>query len=112
MTINEYQKAAMRTVNPVAAATSENLLLEGVMGINGEAGECIDLVKKQIFQGHDLDRGKLIEELGDVCWYIAIAAQALDVPLDLILQRNIHKLKKRYPEGFEAEKSLHRESEE
>lgn len=109
MEINEYQKAAMRTVSPVAAVTDENLLLEGVMGMNGEAGECIDLVKKNIFQGHDLDREKLIEELGDVCWYVATTAEALGVPLEYVLQRNVDKLRGRYPEGFEVDKSVHRE---
>lgn len=108
MTINEYQKAAMRTASGVAAATSENLLLNGVMGLNGEAGECIDLVKKHYFQGHELDKDKMIGELGDVCWYLAISAEALGVTLEEVMQRNVDKLMKRYPEGFEVERSLHR----
>lgn len=108
MTINEYQKAAMRTASGVTAATKENLLLNGVMGLNGEAGECIDAVKKWIFQGHELDKEKLVKELGDVCWYLAISAEALGVPLEEVMQRNVDKLMERYPEGFDPEKSLHR----
>jgi NTP pyrophosphatase (non-canonical NTP hydrolase) len=112
MTINEYQKAAMRTASGVATATKDNLLLNGVMGMNGEAGECIDMVKKHFFQGHTLDREKLVKELGDVCWYVAITAEALGVSLEEVMQKNVDKLMKRYPDGFDPEKSVHREPEE
>ena len=108
MTINEYQKAAMRTASGVCAATPENLLLNGVMGLNGEAGECIDIIKKYFFQGHNLDKDKLVKELGDVCWYLAISAEALGVTLEEVMQRNVDKLLERYPEGFDPDKSLHR----
>lgn len=108
MTINEYQKAAMRTASGVGNATPENLLLNGVMGLNGEAGECIDIVKKYFFQGHNLDKDKLVKELGDVCWYLAISAEALGVTLEEVMQRNVDKLLERYPEGFDPEKSVHR----
>ena len=111
MTINEYQKAAMRTASGVTAATKENLLLNGVMGLNGEAGECIDAVKKWMFQGHGLDKEKLVKELGDVCWYLAISAEALGVSLEEVMQKNIDKLWERYPEGFEVDKSVHRQPE-
>lgn len=108
MTINEYQKAAMRTASGVCNATPKNLLLNGVIGLNGEAGECIDMVKKHLFQGHDLDKDKLVKELGDVCWYLAISAEALGVTLEEVMQGNIDKLLKRYPDGFDPEKSAHR----
>lgn len=108
MTINEYQKAAMRTASGVCAKTKENLLLNGVMGLNGEAGECIDIVKKYFFQGHDMDKDKLVKELGDVCWYLAISAEALGVTLEEVMQRNVDKLLERYPDGFDPEKSVHR----
>lgn len=109
MTAREYQELCMRTASGVSAATPENLLLQGVMGINGEAGEAIDIVKKSLFQGHELDRAHLIEELGDVMWYVATAAKALGVPLDVIMELNISKLRDRYPEGFDSERSTHRE---
>ena len=54
MTINEYQKEALRTAQ-TDKLNPEERLLNGVMGLNGEAGEAIDIVKKHIFQGHDLD---------------------------------------------------------
>ena len=84
------------------------MLLNGVMGLCGEAGECIDLVKKHLHQGHELDRSKLCKELGDVAWYLAEAAYALDVSLEEVLRMNLDKLKKRYPQGFDSEKSINR----
>jgi NTP pyrophosphatase (non-canonical NTP hydrolase) len=82
------------------------------MGLNGEAGECIDIVKKSLFQGHEIDREHLIEELGDTAWYIAVSCQALGVTLEDCLNRNIEKLKKRYPDGFKTKDSLARSSED
>ena len=107
MTINEYQKLAMTTLNP--ALDRKDVLINGVMGLCGESGEAIDIVKKWLAQGHELDKNRLAKELGDIAWYLAETAYALDIPLEDILQANIDKLKKRYPEGFETERSLHRE---
>ena len=104
MTINEYQTLAMRTLNP--ALSKKDVLINGVMGLCGESGEAIDIVKKHLAQGHTLDRESLIKELGDVAWYLAETAYALDVPLEDVLQRNIDKLNARYPQGFETEKSV------
>lgn len=50
MTLNEYQTEAMRTASRTATAHEDNLLLNGVMGLNGEAGEAIDMVKKMLFK--------------------------------------------------------------
>ena len=107
MTINEYQKLAMTTLNP--ALSKKDVLINGVMGLCGESGEVIDIVKKHLAQGHELDREKLVKELGDVAWYLAETAYALDVPLEDVLQRNIDKLRARYPEGFDKERSINRE---
>ncbi|MBS6196614.1 MAG: nucleoside triphosphate pyrophosphohydrolase family protein [Clostridiales bacterium] len=106
MTINEYQKLAMATLNP--GLDRKDVLINSVMGLCGEAGEAIDIVKKWLAQGHELDRAHLAEELGDVAWYLAEAAMALELPLEEVLQGNIDKLKRRYPEGFAVEKSLNR----
>ena len=85
------------------------MLINGVMGLCGESGEAIDLVKKWLSQGHELDRDKLIGEIGDVAWYIAEIATALGVTLQDVLERNIDKLKRRYPEGFDYARSINRE---
>lgn len=107
MTINEYQKLAMVTANK--NLSDKEMLTNGVMGLCGEAGESIDLVKKHLFHGHELSREKLIEELGDVAWYLAETCTALNVDLESVLTNNIEKLKKRYPEGFDSYRSIHRE---
>ena len=108
MTINEYQKLAMTTLNP--ALSKKDVLINGVMGLCGEAGEAIDIVKKHLAQGHPLDREKLIKELGDIAWYLAETATALDVTLEEVLEGNIEKLRQRYPEGFDTSRSLHRDT--
>lgn len=106
MTINEYQKLAMTTLNP--ELSKRDILLNSVMGLCGESGEAIDLVKKHLMQGHEFDREKFAKELGDIAWYLAEAATAIDMDLENILQMNIDKLKRRYPEGFDPAKSIHR----
>lgn len=107
MKINEYQELAMRTLNQ--KLDKKDVLINGVMGLCGEAGEAIDIVKKHLAQGHELDKEKLIKELGDVAWYLAETAYALDIDLETVFKLNIEKLKRRYPEGFEKEKSINRD---
>lgn len=106
MTINEYQELAMRTLNP--ELSQKDILINSVMGLCGESGEAIDLVKKWLAQGHPLDKARLAQELGDVAWYLAEAATALELPLELILQKNIEKLAARYPQGFASQRSVQR----
>ena len=106
MNVNEYQSLAMTTLNP--ALSKKDVLINGVMGLCGESGEAIDIVKKHLAQGHDLDREALIKELGDIAWYLAETATALDVSLEEVFSRNIEKLKKRYPDGFDPERSANR----
>lgn len=107
MTINQYQKLAMKTLNPTLE--KKDVLINGVMGLCGESGEAIDIVKKWLAQGHELDKEKLAKELGDIAWYLAETATALDLQLEDIFASNIEKLRKRYPEGFAAERSINRE---
>ena len=90
MTINEYQQLAMTTLNK--EMTKKDMLINGVMGLCGESGEAIDIVKKHLAQGHELDREKLIKELGDIAWYLAEMATVLDTTLEEVLEKNIEKL--------------------
>ena len=106
MNANEYQRLAMTTLNP--DLSKKDVLINGVMGLCGESGEAIDIVKKHLAQGHPLDKEKLVKELGDIAWYLAETAYALDVLLSEVLRQNIEKLKQRYPEGFDSERSIHR----
>ena len=75
MTINEYQELAMTTLNP--ELSKRDVLINSVMGLCGESGEAIDIAKKWMAQGHELDKEHLAKELGDVAWYMAEAATAL-----------------------------------
>lgn len=109
MNADAYQQEAMSLLNP--ALTEKNVLMNALMGLCGESGEAIDLMKKHLYQGHELDRDKLIKELGDVAWYLAEAATGLGVSLSEIMQGNLDKLHARYPKGFSTERSQHRESE-
>ena len=106
MTPNEYQRLAMSTLNP--ALSRQDALINGVMGLCGESGEAIDIVKKHLHQGHPLDKDALVKELGDIAWYLAETATALDISLEEVLTRNIEKLRKRYPEGFSTQRSQNR----
>ena len=109
MTIKEYQILAMTTLNP--ALSKRDVLINSVMGLCGESGEAIDIVKKWMAQGHELDKEHLAEELGDIAWYLAEAATALELSLEDIMLANLDKLKKRYPNGFNSENPLVRRQE-
>lgn len=108
MTINDYQKMCLRTEPPAAKISNATRLENGLMGLNGEAGEAIDILKKYLFQGHELDCEHLAKELGDVAWYLAVSADALGYDLETIFQMNVDKLKARYPDGFDTNLSQHR----
>lgn len=103
---NKYQELAMRTSRP--EATQEQDLINGCLGLSGETGEVCDIVKKCMFQGHELERERIADELGDVLWYIALTAKGIGYSLNSIMEYNINKLKKRYPDGFEEERSINR----
>ena len=108
MTINEYQKEALRTASGMNYE-NHGLLENAALGLCGEGGEVADLVKKALFQGHKLDKEHLAKELGDAAWYVAVGAHAIGYDLETVLRTNVVKLRERYPDGFEAERSLHRE---
>ena len=109
MRVDDFQQEAMTLLNP--ALTEKDVLMNALMGLCGESGEAIDVMKKHLFQGHPLDRAKLLKELGDVAWYLAEAATGLGVPLSEILQGNLDKLHARYPQGFDTKRSQNRETE-
>lgn len=105
MDLNEYQQLALRTARDL---TPDDRLLNAALGLAGEAGEFADSVKKIRFHGHALDQSELIKEVGDLLWYAALAANALGVPLSEVAERNITKLRQRYPEGFSEQASRDR----
>lgn len=128
MTGSEYQKLAMRTND---GKGSERLykklftgkvedfhitkdlndmggVLNGCLGLSGEAGEVLDMVKKWVFHEKELDKEHLKKEIGDVMWYVAMLCENFGFDLDEILQMNVDKLMARYPEGFDTDKANNR----
>ena len=102
-----YQSLAMRTCRHTPR--SQQCLIEGALGLNGEAGEVAEVVKKAVFGGHPMDKEKLAIELGDVLWYVAETAYGLGISLEEIMVMNIKKLEARYPAGeFRTKDSLAR----
>ena len=106
MTGTEYQRLAMRTNKP--EATQEQNLINGCLGLAGEGVKVCDIGKKYMCQGDNLETQKSVGELSDVLGYVALTAQGIGCNLDSIMEHNINKLKKRYPNGFEAERSINR----
>lgn len=106
MHVTEYQRDAGRTMN-VDLKHAERLSML-CMGLSGESGELIDLLKKHIFHGHPLDEEKVGKELGDIAWYWANMCTELGFSASAVLEANIEKLKMRYPQGFSQEDSIAR----
>ena len=104
--INRYQQEALRTINPELSPKDQ--IINGLMGLCGESGEAIDIFKKHLFQGHELDTEHLIKELGDVAWYLAVTSYFLGYNLDDVMATNLKKLRERYPEKFDYELSITR----
>jgi NTP pyrophosphatase (non-canonical NTP hydrolase) len=106
-----YQQLAKRTLieRPEQPLTDEETMkVWNALGVAGEAGELCDLVKKGIFHRHGIDVDKLKKEIGDVCWYLAGLATQFDLDFGEILESNIEKLKRRYPNGFSSDDSKKR----
>jgi|TARA_E500000305_G_C3971195_1_gene212008 NTP pyrophosphatase (non-canonical NTP hydrolase) len=100
MNFNEFQQECTRTANPNINWEQANL--NWALGIAGEAGEYCELIKKHTFHGKkplNLDAAK--KELGDVLFYVAMAAKNLHLSLDEVAKANLQKLRARYPKGFE-----------
>lgn len=137
MTGNEYQALAMRTndgkstdrvISGVLTCDMEWLqgqgvvrdtegvdlggVLNGCLGLAGESGEVLDMVKKCVFHEKKMDKDHLKKELGDVMWYVAMLCESFGFDLDEILQMNVDKLKARYPEGFDPDKANNRKPED
>ena len=114
MDANEYQRLAGRTLieKPDAEYTDHEIMMVwNALKLCGEAGEIAEHVGKGVFHRHGLDKEHLIKELGDVLWYVAALCTRLDVTMSEVMERNIAKLLKRYPDGYRSERSINREDE-
>jgi NTP pyrophosphatase (non-canonical NTP hydrolase) len=99
-TFDDYQQAALRTLNP--SLDARDRLLDASAGLSEEAAEVLGLVRKQIFQGRQVDRDRLVEELGDVLWCLSVTAHTLGISMSEVAHRNQEKLAKRHPTGFKS----------
>lgn len=106
MQLDEYQALAARTLG--RDRTHEQQLANAALGLTGEAGEVAEVIKKHLFHATPLNSEVLVKELGDCLWYIAAFGTVLGLSLDDIAERNVEKLRKRYPEGFDTDRSRNR----
>ena len=107
MNFKEYQELAQRTANP--DLNKKEKLINAALGLSGEVGEVNDVIKKHLAQGHPLNVEKIIDEAGDVLWYLSELAEVMGTTLSDIAEGNIRKLSARYPEGFSSNRSMNRE---
>lgn len=101
-----YQKKAERTIQKEKWFNTN--VSNFCMGLAGETGEIVDYLKKVIYHKHNLDQEKIKEELGDLLWYVSALATTLRIDLNEVANKNIEKLKERYPDGFDVENSRNR----
>lgn len=106
MDITRFQGCVARTMNKNLGFGEA--LSNYSMGLAGEAGEVLEPLKKFLYHGHTLDKAKVSNELADVIWYVSALANTLEVDLGEALERNVEKLRARYPEGFSNADSINR----
>mgnify|MGYP003587126551 CR=1 FL=1 len=117
--VDSYQQDALRTK---AKMSEKECLLDCALGLSGESTEALEVsmqlavacgkiadeVKKCVYHDHSLEIEKLMKELGDICWYVAVLSDCYGYRMSEVLEGNIEKLKKRYPDGFDPERSKNR----
>ena len=106
MDIAEYTKEVRRTCS---IQNEKELLTLTALGIAGEAGEVVDIVKKVLYHAHELEISSLSKEVGDLLWYITLLCDTVGLTLDDVMQMNVEKLRKRYPDGFDPQRSQKRQ---
>ena len=106
MTFTEYQVAASRTID--TGMSFKDMEDHALHGMVSELGEIHGAYQK-VHQKHEIDVQHLKKEVGDLLWFIAEFCTACEWSMDEVASLNIQKLLERYPNGFEAERSLHRD---
>lgn len=105
LTVSAYQRLAARTINQ--NLMTEEMVLHALHGLSGEVGEIHSLYQKT-YQGHAMNMDDLKKEIGDVAWMLAELCTAYEWDMSEVLAMNIQKLRERYPDGFSADRSIHR----
>lgn len=112
--VQDYISGAIRTESPASAEVNARMArsvrgLHAAMGVATEAGELVDAFKKHIFYGKPLDKVNVVEEVGDLFWYLAILADDLGFTFEECMQANLKKLRLRYPEKYDDRLALERD---
>lgn len=107
LSLTDYQRRALTTAGPIKNNYDDRLAFIALT-IAGESGELSNKIKKILYHDHPVDPAQIIEELGDILWYLARAADLLGYDLAEIAQYNLDKLARRYPQGFSSEASINR----
>lgn len=109
MNFNEYTEFVISMMSDASMKDDDSKMLTAALGLAGEAGEFVDIIKKIKFQG--LDKSKnLIDELGDIMFYLTFAiSQVADTNIEHIMEENCKKLKKRYRDGFSVSEFAEKE---
>ncbi|MGK0388180.1 MAG: NTP pyrophosphatase (non-canonical NTP hydrolase) [Maribacter sp.] len=111
MKANEYQKLATRTLieEPDFDIAAKDVMISwNALGLAGEAGEVVDLVKKGIYHQQGIDKTAIKKELGDVLWYLSALCKQFDFTLEEVMQHNIDKLNARFPDGYSPERTRYK----
>jgi len=110
MDLRVYNSLALKTLNDLGGRKDN--LMHMAAGIGGEAGEVLDLVKKNFAYGKALDEDLIVEEVGDLIWYINGLLHFTGRSWEQVLERNVAKLSARYKGGgFDAENAINRDKE-
>ena len=104
--LDVFQEEALRSMR--SDLPYEAICSNMCMGLAGETGETVDIFKKHIYQGKDLDINDVIEEVGDILWYIANLCNVNKITMKECMESNVEKLRKRYPNGFSIKDALER----
>lgn len=105
MDANDYQILVERTMK---LQSPNEALSNYSMGLAGESGELIDLLKKHVYHDHPLNIDKVRNELGDIIWYVSAISSQLGIELNAVMNLNIAKLRARFPNGFSSADSIAR----
>lgn len=108
MTVDRYSEQAALFIDPKGSDIED--LLHGALGVAGEGGEVVDIIKKSWAYGKPLDRAHLIEEIGDSMWYFNLIIRTLGVTWGEVLAANVAKLSARYPDKrFSSSQAINRD---
>jgi len=106
MNTDEFERSVRRTMSDDNEGFRKKMNF--LLGLFGEYGEVVELIKKETFHGHEMNIDKLTEELGDVLWYLTALCIQYGIPLHDVMEQNMKKLQKRYPHGFSSADSINR----